>query len=195
MKIIVAIALALITNSLFKSFIETTVFQKPASSPQPSVQVDVSYDKKRDVTRLGLEPIPLWTNRHQGQFERVILFVEFQCPNKKIVRPKEVVFMFSASSQNFVSFPSLEFSVSIDGALVELGKLKGSQRKQIYPPASLTVYEDESITMSYENFSRIATAKSVTLIIGKRKFDLPSGHIRLLHEFHKLMQREGEEIK
>ena len=105
------------------------------------------------------------------------------------------MFTFSASSQNFVSFPSLEFSVSIDGALVELGMLKGSQRKQILPHASLTVYEDESISMSYENFSRIAKANNVSLIIGKRKFDLSSEHIRLLHEFHKLMQREGEEIK
>ena len=71
--------------------------------------------------------------------------------------------------------------------------MKGSKR--FIPAGSLTVYEDESISMSYENFSRIATASNVTLIIGKRKFDLPSGHIRLLHEFHKLMQREGEEIK
>ena len=75
-----------------------------------------------------------------------------------------------------------------------LGKLKGSQRNQIHP-ASRTIYEDESITISYDDFTRIATANNVTIMIGKRKFDLSSAQIRLLSEFHKLMQREGQKTK
>jgi hypothetical protein len=192
MKIIV-IALALITNPLFSGFIETPVFQTPATSTQP-IRVNASYNKKKDVTKLFLEPLFLWVNRTPKQFEAVRLVIGFECPGKKIVRPKEVGFWFSATSENFVSFPSLEFSVSIDGALLELGKLKGTQRNQVFPDGRIT-YEDESITISYEDFTRIATAKDVTIIIGKRKFDLPSEDIRLLREFHKLMQREGQEIK
>ena len=190
---IIVIALALITTSPFSGFIETPVFQTPATSTQP-IQVNASYDKKKDVTRLVLQPLLLWTNPNPDQVEQVRLFVGFECPSKKIVRPKEVLFRFSAQSQNFLSFPSLEFSVSIDGALLELGKLKGSQRNQIYPNSRI-IYEDESITISYEDFTRIVTANNVTIIIGKRKFDLPSEEIRLLREFHKLMQREGQEIK
>jgi hypothetical protein len=192
MKIIL-IALALITSPPFSGFIETPVFQTPATSTQ-RIQVKASYDKKKDATKLFLQPLLLWTNPNPEQFEQVLLFVGVECPGKKIARPKEVLFRFSAQSENFVSFPSLDFSVSIDGALLELGKLKGSQRNQIYPNSRI-IYEDESITISYEDFTRIATAKNVTIIIGKRKFDLPSEHIRLLREFHKLMQREGQEIK
>ena len=187
------LALALIINSLLTG-IETPI-QTPAASTKPSIQVSASYDKKKDVTKLFLQPLVLWTNRTPGQFEQVRLSVGFECPSTKVVTPKEVLFTFSATSQNVVSFPSLEFSVLIDGALLELGKLKGSQRNQINSPQSRTIYDDESITISYKNFTRIATANTVTIIIGKRKFELSSGEIRWLGEFHKFMQREGQEIK
>src|ERR1044072_562949 len=99
MKIII-IALALITNSLLMSVVETAVFQTPATSTKPNIQINAYYDKKKDVTKLFLQPLLLWTNRNPGQFEQVRLFVGFQCPGTKIVRPKEVLFTFSATSQN-----------------------------------------------------------------------------------------------
>ena len=194
MKIIL-IALALIANSLFTGFIDTPAFQEPASSTKIDIQINVSHDKKKDVTKLFLQPLMLWSNRTPDQSEQVRLFVGFECPNKKIVRPTEVLFTFSARSENFVSFPSLEFSVLLDGAPLELGRLKGSQRNDIHPLVSRVVYEDESITISHDDFTRIATAGNVTIMIGKRKFDLSSRQIRLLREFHKVMQREGQEIK
>ncbi|HEU4508612.1 MAG TPA: hypothetical protein VFR78_10265 [Pyrinomonadaceae bacterium] len=195
MKIIL-IALALITNAPFSRFTETRVLQTPAASTQRPVQITARYNKKKDITRLFLQPLFLWGNLTPRQYEDVRLYVGFECRGKKIARPKEVLFSFSSSSENFVSFPSLDFSVSIDGALLELGKLKGRQRNKIDPvDFSRTIYEDESTAISYEYFTRIATANEVTIIIGKRKFDLPSEDIRLLREFHKLMQREGQEIK
>lgn len=188
------LALALIANPLFTG-IETPVLQTPAASTKPTIQVSATYDKKKDVTKLFLQPLLLWTNRHPEQAEQVRLSVGFESPGTKIVRPKEVLFWFSAFSQNVVSFVSLEFSVSIDGTLLELGKLKGDQRKRINSPKSMTVYDDESINISYEDFTRIATAKDVTIIVGKRKFELGSGQVRALREFHELMQREGRELK
>lgn len=193
MKTIVLV-FALIANSLFPG-LETPIFQTPAIPTKPSIQVNASYDKKKDVTKLFLPPILLSSNRTPDQFEQVRLLIAFECPGTKIVKPKEVLFTFSASSQNFVSFPSLEFSVVIDGALLELGKLKGNQRNQINSPKSRTVYEDDSTAISHDDFARIATANNVTLIIGKRKFDLTSGDIGMLNEFHKLMQREGQQLK
>lgn len=193
MNIIVAVALIL--NSLSPGFMETPIFQKPAASTTPSIQVKATFDKKKNVTTLYLPPLQLWSNRNPDQAEQVRLFVGFECPGTKIVTPKEVTFWFSATSQNFVSFPSLKFSVLLDGTLLELGDLKGNQRKQINSPKSSTVYDDESIIISYEDFTRIASANSVTIIVGKRKFDLSSGAIQFLREFQKLMEREGQEIK
>lgn len=151
MKVIV-IALALITNAPFSGLIETPVLQTPATTTQRPVRITASYDKKKDITKLFLQPLLLWGNQTPEQYEDVRLYVGFECPGKKIVRPKEILFSFSASSENFVSFPSLEFSVSIDGEVLELGKLKGSQRNKISPvDFSRTIYEDESITISYED--------------------------------------------
>ena len=189
----IILAVALIINSL--GLIGTPLLQKPATSTKPGIQVNASFDKKKNVTKLFLQPLQLWVNRNPDQVEQVRLFVGFECPGTKIVTPKEVTFTFSATSQNFVSFPSLKFSVLLDGTLLELGNLKGNQRKQINSPKSSTVYDDESISISYEDFTRIATANSVTIIVGKRKFDLPTGAIRLLREFQKLMEREGQEIQ
>jgi hypothetical protein len=187
------LALALIANSLLVC-IETSGFQTPPTSSTPRIHVDATYDKKKDVTKIFLQPLLLWSNRQPDSFDQVRLFVGFEVPGTKIVKPKAVLFHFSASSSNVISFQSFEFSVLIDGTLLELGKLKGSQRRQINSPRSMTVYDDESITISYDDFTRIATSDSVTIIVGKRKFDLSGGQVRSLREFHALMQREGQEL-
>ena len=187
------LALALIANSLLGG-IETLGFQTPPTSSTPKIHVDATYDKKKNVTKLVLQPLLLWSNRQPDSFDQVRLFVGFEVPGTKIVKPKAVRFHFNASSSNVISFQSFEVSVLIDGTLVELGKLKGDQRRQINSPRSMTVYDDEWITISYEDFTRIATADSVTIIVGKRKFELAGRQVRSLREFHALMQREGQEL-
>ena len=152
--------------------------------------VDVRYNKKTDITTVQLEELIIWKN--PIHFEQVGMTFGFDYPKRTIVTPKLVTLRFLAATKDWDPFPVDDVDVMLDGTRFTVGKMeprKGSRS------GAGDIIEARRLSISYQEFSRIAKAHRVAILIGERKYDLTDGHLQLLRDFLELMQQEGQEFK
>lgn len=165
----------------------------PASPQKTSTRktkVDVRYNKKTDTTTIQLEELVVWKN--PIGFEELGVNFGFDYPKRTIVTPKLVSLRFISATKNWDPFPVDDVDVLLDGVRFTLGKLEPRNGSR---PRGGDIIEGRRLSISFQDFSRIARAHTVAIIIGDRKYDLTSGHLQLLRDFLELMRQEGQEFK
>jgi hypothetical protein len=165
-----------------------------AESPQKTsthkTKVDVRYNKKTDITTVLLEELIIWKN--PIRFEEIGMTVGFDYPKRTIITPKLVSLRFIAATKDWDPFPVDDVDVMLDGARFNVGKME-PRKASLYRAGD--IIEGRRLSISYQDFSRIANAHRVAILIGDRKYDLTDSHLQLLRDFLELMQQEGQEFK
>lgn len=188
--LIISIALAA------TSFISQPVMFSPASQQSPAVptrktKVDVRYDKKKALTTIRLEELTLWKN--PIHFEQIGMIFAFDYPQRVIITPKTVSIGFYSATEDWTPFPTDSLVALLDGIRLDLGKMEGGDGK-LGGPGGFSL-ERRRTSISYQDFSRIAQAKKVVMLVGDRKYDLSDEQVQSLRDFLELMQQEGQEFK
>ena len=165
-----------------------------AESPQKTstrkTKVDVRYNKKTDTSTIQLEELVIWKN--PIRFEQIGMTFDFDYPKRTIVTPKLVSLRFITATKDWDPFPVDDVDVMLDGARFSLGKMQPRRGSR---PGGGDIIEGRRLSISYQDFSRIAKAHRVAILIGDRKYDLTDDHLKLLRDFLELMQQEGQEFK
>jgi hypothetical protein len=188
--LIISIALAA-TSFISPLGMFSSASPQPPTAPRRKTKVDVRYDKKKDLTTVRLEELVLWTN--PIHFEQIGMLVEFEYPQRIIVTPKTVSLIFYSATQDFRAFPTDSLVALLDGIRLDLGKMEGGNG-DLGGPHRFTLERRRS-SISYQDFSRIASAKKLVMLVSDRKYDLTDEQIQSLHNFLELMQQEGQEFK
>ena len=178
------IAFALTVNPFVSPLITFSppVLQQSAARPKRKTKIDVRYDRQKNITTIQLEELVLWQN--PVQFEQIGLVVGFEYPNRIIVTPKSVSVVFRSTTRDWTPFPhNNTLAALLDGVRQDLGKMEGVD------------FEHRRISISYQDFARIANATKVAWLFGDRKYELTDKQIKSLGDFLELMQREGQEFK
>jgi hypothetical protein len=178
------------------------VFPQGANQPSANLRkserktkVDLRYDKKKDITTVWLEYMPLWKN--PLGFEQVDISFSFDYPKRTIVTPASVsVSVHSATKGGPLFGNKCDLIVMADGSSYSFGDMKGgcNQNRNLTSSRD-TSLERLSAAIPFEDFSRIAKAKRVKIHIGGRTYDLSEKHLQSLYDFIELMRQEGQEFK
>jgi hypothetical protein len=164
--------------------------ESPQKTSTRKTKVDVRYNKKTDRTTVLLEELIIWKN--PIRFEEIGMTVGFDYPKRTIITPKLVSLRFIAATKDWDPFPVDDVDVMLDRARFNLGKME-SRKGSLYRAGD--IIEGRRLSISYQDFSRIAKAHRVVILIGDRKYDLTDSHLQLLRDFLELMQQEGQEFK
>ena len=179
------IAFALAVNPFVSPLIMFSpphVLQQSAASPKRKIKVDVRYDRQKNITTVKLEKLVLWQN--PVNFEEIGLVVGFEYPNRIIVTPESVSVVFYTATRDWTPFPrNNKLAALLDGVRQDLGKVEEVD------------FERRRISISYQDFARIANATKVACLFGDRKYELTEKQIKSLRDFLELMQQEGQEFK
>ena len=164
--------------------------QRSAAAKPRNLLVDVHYDKNKDVTTLSLKNRSLW--RDPLGREWLAISLSFSYPKTAIVKPKELTLTFDVASKDWEPFPVKTVSAVADGTRIDLGEV--NERVDPISQDSPVSYEKRSLKISFENFSQMALAKKLTLVVGDRKYEISARNREVLRDFLELMQREGEKV-
>lgn len=171
-----------------------TIISKPDG--KESTRVKVSYDKSADETTVSL---PLWTvlempgtievrtpngtTKLPSETLRMTAF--FTYPGKTSVKPDHVRFGFlSLAARDPKYRDERKLSAKIDGRVIDLGEATVADRRidTNMSGDELTFWRETlEAVVPVEKLALIAAAKSVTIRLGKTRFDLTPHHLRLLH--------------
>lgn len=164
--------------------------ESPQKTSSRKTKVDVRYNKKTDTTTVQLEELIIWKN--PVRFEQIGMTCGFDYPKRTINTPKLVTLRFLAATKGWDPFPVDDVDVIVEGARFNVGKMeprKGSR------PSVGDIIEARRLSISFRDFSRIANAHKVAILIGERKYELAGGQLQLLRDFLELMQQEGQDFK
>jgi len=179
------------TDSVRPEINEAKTFLTNASAAKPrNLYVDVRYDKNKDITTLSLRNRSLW--RDPLGREWLAISLSFSYPKTTILKPKELILTFDVASKDWEPFPVDTVSAVADGSRIDLGEV--NERVQPISKDSPFLYERRSLKISFENFSQMALAKKLTLVVGDRKYEVSERDREVLRDFLELMQREGEKV-
>jgi hypothetical protein len=158
-------------------------------------KVEVRYDKATDTTKVWLEYMTLWEN--PVGFERVDMSVSFEYPKRIIATPKSVVITIHSATKGGQLFEdTCDLVVIADGSSLNFGNMQGGCRpNRSLTPGQDTFFERLSLSIPYEDFSRMAKAGKVKLQVGGRAYNLSEKQLQSLSDFLELMQQEGQEFK
>lgn len=172
------------------------VLAQKSSTAKRNLKVDVKYDKKKDVTRLHLEPLTIWEGGFGVPGDKMHMHVAFEYPKRRIVKPQEVLVEFvGGSGGDWQPFPNANFAARVDGVRIELGAFEGGPGALMRTvPLGGVVYESRGHKVSFENFGKIATANKLTLVIGDHDYVISKEHLQALNDFYQLMQQEGRQL-
>jgi len=193
MKIKTALVVTIVLAANLISFAtsHTTVCSElPQKTSTRKTKVDVRYNKKTDTSTIQLEELVIWKN--PIRFEQIGITFGFDYPKRTIVTPKIVSLRFMTATKDWDPFPVDDVDVMLDGARFSLGKMEPRRGSR---PRGGDIMESRRISISYQDFSRMAKSHRVAILIGDQKYDLTDGHLQLLRDFLELMQQEGQEFK
>ncbi len=171
--------------------------QPPANQRKAKhkTKVDLRYDKKKDTTTIWLEYMTLWKN--PIGFEQVDISFSFDYLKRTIVTPKSVVITIHSATNGGLLFENkCDLIVIADGSSFNFGNMKGgcNQNRSLTPKRG-TFFERLSVSIPYEDFSRIAKSQKVNIQVGERTYNLSEKQILSLSDFLELMRQEGQEFK
>ena len=159
-------------------------------------KVDLKYDHKKDVTTVWLDELKLWEN--PTGFEQVDITFSFDYPKRVIATPKTVLVTVRTAMQGGPLFDyQRDLVVTADGSRLSLGEMEGGDRRSrsLTPQRSEIYFEKLALAIPYEDFAAIARAKSVTVQIGERSYNLSDKQLQSLNDFLELMEAEGREFR
>lgn len=171
------------------------------SKSDHKTKVDVHYDKKKNATTVGLAPLTVWSATGEGRsLNSIELSAAFTYPGHNIAVPKTVDIVISASSTSGRQFTyEHNLVVTADDVRLNFGEMKvfGSRTNSPIPQigGSVLAFEMLALSIPYEDWLKIATAKKVKMQVGSRQVELSNKHLQALGDLAELMQQEGQEFK
>jgi hypothetical protein len=188
--VIFALCIGLLTGSM--AVAQTPNQANSQTKSRHKTKVDVRYDKKRDLSRVMLEEIVLWTN--PVFFEQVSMDVSFEFPTRRIVTPKSVSLVFRSVTKDRVAFRDDSLVAAIDGSQLDLGVIQRPGNRDLRSKSGI-YFDLVRQSISYDEFVQIAQAKKLELTVGGISYDVSKDQIQFLSDFLQLMQQKGEEFK
>ncbi len=172
--------------------------QPPAGQrkSEHKTKVDLRYDRKKDVTTVRLDELKLWEN--PTGFEQVVITFSFDYPKRVIAIPKTVLFIVRTAVEEGPLFDyQRDLVVTADGSRLNLGEMNGGDKRNrsLTPQRSEIYFERLTLAIPYEDFATIARARSVTVQLGERSYNLSDKQLQSLSDFLEMMQAEGREFR
>jgi hypothetical protein len=186
--------------------------QTPSPAPSPSAKhktkVDTKYFADTNETAAQIGPLEILWPPSGGSagltVDRVDLWVYFTYPGKKIVTPSTVTLLVLSNIMGGKKQFEYDRNLSIltDSGNRNLGDLKvvsTTQRQvstgQAYPltMATLTT-ESARKEISFDDFARLAQAKTAQIKLADRKYKIPKETLEALRNFLMLMREQGREF-
>jgi hypothetical protein len=195
--VVVTIAFAVIILSYPSGVFPQGANQQSANlrKSERKTKVDLRYDKKKDITTVWLEYMPLWKN--PLGFEQVDISFSFDYPKRTIVTPTSVSVIVHSATKGWPLFENkCDLIMMADGSSFSFGDMKGGcNHNRNRASGRDTFLERLSAAIPFDDLSRIAKAKEVKIQIGGRTYDLSEKHVQSLNDFVELMRQEGQEFK
>ncbi len=156
-------------------------------------KVDVKYDKRKELSTVWLEELVLWKN--PVGFQQVTMAASFNYPKRVIVTPKTVSLRFRSATEDRSPFVGDKLVAVVDGVRLELGKFEDFDNRSLTTTPGNFLFDRVSNSISYEDFVKLAQARSLTMIVASRDYKLSTEQIQMLRDFLELMQAQGQEFK
>jgi hypothetical protein len=183
--------------------------QTPAASPNPKhkTKVETKYDRQQNETYARVGPLELYNPSGIStaglNTEHIELFISFTYPGKKIVTPGTVMLTVHSAMMGRNQFEhERNISVLTDSGNHDFGDLElvSSDQSRVitgnaYPLVAATVYREEvRKEIPFDDFARIAEAKTVQIKLADWKFQLAKEHLEAFRNFLTLMKQQGLEF-
>ncbi|MCA1565658.1 MAG: hypothetical protein LC803_08460 [Acidobacteria bacterium] len=149
-----------------------------------------TYDRAQDRTVVAFQPYIVTYNFHDTR-ESVAITAGFIHPGQALTsRPQFIEFGVLSQSRGgweFEQEKDRELSLVIDGETVNLGPMKLITARR-FTLGALYYREDLGFTMPYEGFARVASAKKVSVKVGRTELKLKNEHLEAMRD---LISRAG----
>jgi hypothetical protein len=143
-----------------------------------------TYDRAQDRTVVAFMPYVVKVN-HDDAYESVAITAGFIHPGQVLTsRPQFVEFGVLSQSRGgweFEQDKDRELSLVIDGETINVGVMKLITARR-FTLGRLYYREDLGYTMPYEGFMRMASAKKVSVKVGRTELKLKNEHLEALRE-------------
>ena len=176
----------------------TTAFSQGAGTTpnrRSKTAVDVKYDKSSDTTSVRLASMTVIQNLGGNEQELLELSVSFSYPKQVIATPKTVtIFVYSLYAGGAGFEDNRRLIVTLDGVQTDLGNMDLVVDKSLSLRNDSIPWVQQNVRLSIQStdFFRMAKAKQVKVVVGRKKFAFSEKQIQSLRDFADLMQQEGQ---
>ncbi|HZH31075.1 MAG TPA: hypothetical protein VEY11_09965 [Pyrinomonadaceae bacterium] len=160
--------------------------QKTKSKFKHLGKIQATYDRAQDRTVVAFQPYVVTSNFHDPS-ESVAITAGFIHPGRALAsRPQFIEFGILSQSRggwDFEGEKDRELSLVIDGETINLGAMKIITARTFTLGLNALYYrEDLGLTMSYEGFVRMASAKKVSVKVGRTELKLKNEHLEVMRD-------------
>ncbi len=143
-----------------------------------------TYDRAQDRTVVAFQPYGVKIN-HQDPLESIAVTAGFIHPGQTLTsRPQFIEFGVISQSRGgweFEQEKDRELSVVIDGEAINVGVMKLITARR-FTLGRLYYREDLAYAIPYEGFVRMASAKKVTVKVGRTELKLKNEHLEAMRD-------------
>lgn len=147
-------------------------------------KIQATYDRAQDRTVVAFQPYVVNSNFHDPT-ESIAITAGFIHPGQVLAsRPQFIEFGVLSQSRGgweFEGEKERELSLVIDGEAVKLGAMKIITARR-FTLGRLYYREDLGLTMPYEGFVRMASAKKVVVKVGRTELKLKNEHLEVMRD-------------
>jgi hypothetical protein len=143
-----------------------------------------TYDRAQDRTVVAFQPYGVNVN-YRDPLESVAITAGFIHPGQTLTSPPQFI-EFGVISQSrggweFEREKDRQLTLVIDGEVINVGEMKLITARR-FTIGALYYREDLAYTMPYEGFVRMASAKKVSVKVGRTELKLRNEHLEAMRE-------------
>ncbi|MCI0663785.1 MAG: hypothetical protein L0220_22215 [Acidobacteria bacterium] len=146
----------------------------------------IEYDKFKDTTFVRVKPMSIGSFTFQAITGGLEISAMFSSKGQKITKPETIALKIISVSNAFkhVDERARKLIVLVDGQQFDLGamQMENMGRGASFSRYSGDLVEEMSVSVSQEDFAKIANAKKVEMQLGSKDFSLKDKHLDALRE-------------
>jgi hypothetical protein len=143
-----------------------------------------TYDRAQDRTVVAFQPYGVNIN-YRDPLESVAITAGFIHPGQTLTSPPQFIefgiISQSRSGWEFEREKDRQLTLVIDGEVINVGEMKLITARR-FTIGALYYREDLAYTMPYEGFVRMASAKKVSVKVGRTELKLRNEHLEAMRE-------------